>query len=126
MTDASKVRFPPIRTEGPFTVRALFHTTFDAMVDLVRDYVEAWSRANRTWVRIWRSNTIEVERLDFCAEFSSDPRVDIDGAQRFAISFEGKALPGAKSSTRRWKDWIVRLVDSLSKVFPEIELKRFE
>jgi len=120
MTEA---RFPKRRDDGSFTLVARFAAseTDMSVVDLVRDYVSAWTRANRAWVRIWRSDVIQEERLEFLAEFSSDPRVEVgDDGHRLSIVLEGRPSAG------RWKDWAVFLVDELSRVFPEIKFERFE
>ncbi|MFZ5895026.1 MAG: hypothetical protein ACOY0T_28460 [Myxococcota bacterium] len=118
MTEA---RFPKKRDDGSFTVLALFSTSDENVVPLVRAYVEAWVRANQTWTRIWRSNCIEVERLEFSSEFASEPRVE-DGNEklRFAIVFDGRP------SALRWKDWIAFLLDELRRVFHEIKFEGFE
>jgi hypothetical protein len=103
------IRFPKRRADGSFTVGARFATRNPAITGLVHDYVAAWMRANRTWVRIWRSNTITEERWDFDSEFLTDPRVEAapDG-KTFSIVFEGRP------SATRWKDWVVYLAHDIS------------
>jgi hypothetical protein len=85
----------------------------------VRDYVKAWVKANSIWTRIWRSNVIREERLDFYSEFSSEPRVDNGpGESSFSVVFEGRP------TARLWKDWLVFFVGEVVKVFPEIRFER--
>ena len=117
------IKFPKRHADGTFTVRAHFRVLAPdpSIVALVRDYVSAWVRANPIWVRLWRSNIITEERLELAAEFSNDPRVEggMDG-ERFVIVFDGRA------QARMWKDWMVRLVHEVQKVFSEIKFERFE
>jgi hypothetical protein len=116
------VRFPEKREDGSFTVAARFAVS-DAggIAPLVRDYVAAWTQANRSWTRIWRADVVREEYLEFSADFSTDPFVEAGaGATMLAILLEGKPM------AHHWKDWAVRLVDDLSKVFPELQFERFE
>jgi hypothetical protein len=88
---------------------------------LVREYLSAWARANRTWTRIWRSDSIREELLEFSSEFSSEPSVEAGTKDdQFCVVLQGRP------SATRWKDWAVYLVDDLVKVFPEIKFERFE
>jgi hypothetical protein len=118
-TEAS---FPQRRDDGSFTVWAWFASPEEEnVVALVRDYVKAWVRANRTWVRIWRSNSIEEERLEFGSEFSTEPRVEEDAQRRrFAVVLEG--IPSAD----RWRDWAAFMIDDLLRVFPEVRFEGFK
>jgi hypothetical protein len=102
-------------------VFARFSIADRAILPLVREYVSAWTRANRTWTRIWRSNVITVEQMDFNSEFLSEPRLKVEpGDTSFSVVLEGR------SSATRWKDWAVFLVDDISKVFPEVSFDRFK
>lgn len=87
---------------------------------LVAQYVDAWVRANRVWIRVWRSDVIEEERLEFASEFSAEPRIDRVPDDGFLIVFEVTA------SSRRWKDWAVYMLDDVCGVFPEVHFERFE
>jgi hypothetical protein len=113
--------FPKRREGGDFTVYAWFTTTSNSVVVLVRDYVEAWLSARRTWVRIWRSDRIVVERLSFSDDFSADPRVEAKPDEhRFAVVLEGRA------TSARWKDWAASMVEDIARVFPEAGFERFD
>jgi hypothetical protein len=117
------VRFPGRRGDGSFAVRVRFSTEGPSVVPLVRDYVACWVRSNRVWVRIWRSDIIQEERLELASELRSDPAVECDAGDAngaFSIVFE--CLPAAS----RWKDWIVRLARDIEVVFPEVKCTRFE
>jgi hypothetical protein len=117
----TETRFPRRRDDGSFVVSALFISSEPEICALVGDYVAAWTRANKTWVRVWRSNRIEEECLEFCSEFSGEPRVECNPDGRsFQVVLEGR------SSATRWKDWAVLMVDDISKVFPEVEFVRFD
>ncbi len=116
----TEIKFPRKRDDGSFTIAASFSTPDEKTVALVREYLGAWTRANKTWTRIWRSETICEERLEFDEEFSAEPTLErgVD-ALRFAIVLQGR------TSARRWKDWLVFLTDDLCKVFPEIKFEGF-
>lgn len=117
------VRFPSRRADGTFSVRAHFTVSDPSLVLLVRDYVSCWMRSNRVWVRIWRSDRIEEERLEYGSEFASDPVVEWDEKSTngsFSILFECPA------SATMWKDWTVRLVRDVEVVFPEVKCIGFE
>jgi len=117
------VQFPQRRADGSFAVRAKFTTDGPSVAHLVRDYVDCWVRSNRVWVRIWRSDVISEERLEFASEFASDPTVEWDatGADgAFSIRFECVA------AASMWKDWIVRLARDIEVVFPEVRNTGFE
>jgi hypothetical protein len=115
------IKFPKRRDDQSFAVAAIFSLTDSAVVSLVRAYTGAWVRANERWSRIWRSNTIEVEELDFDSEFLAIPRIEqLAGESTFAVVFE------CRLSSTRWKDWMMHMVDDLSRVFPEAKFERFE
>src|SRR5690349_17300598 len=69
-------------------VFALFRTSKRSILTLVRDYVKAWTRVNSTWVRIWRSNVIREERLNYYSEFQAEPYVEDESEETFSIVFE--------------------------------------
>jgi hypothetical protein len=116
-----EIQFPKRRADESFVLLARFGTSDREVVALVRDYVKAWVRANSTWTRIWRSNVITEERLDFCSEFQSEPRVeDGPGESAFAVVLEGRP------TSKLWRDWVVFLVGDIAKAFPEVEFERFE
>ena len=119
----TKQKFPKKREDGTFTVFVRFSSSDPETTigGLVSDYVAAWTRANRIWIRIWRSDVIQEEHLEFSAEFSCDPRVEVgEDGHHFSIVLEGK------SGANRWKDWAVLMVDDVSRVFPEAKFERFE
>jgi hypothetical protein len=117
----AEIKFPRRHGDQSFTVFARFSTSDHAILALVRDYVKAWIRANSTWTRIWRSDVIREERLDFYSEFLSEPRVEEGpGESSFSVVLEGRP------SATRWKDWAVFLVGDISTVFPEVQFERFE
>ena len=117
----SKIEFPTRRGDQSFVVLASFIISEPEITVLVRDYVKAWMRANRTWTRIWRSNVIVEERLDFDSEFLMEPELKhTHGADTFSIVFAGRP------TATRWKDWLVFLVDDLTKLFPEVKFEGFE
>src|SRR6266704_883473 len=113
--------FPKRRGDQSFVLFAHFSTSDPGIIPLVRDYVKAWVRANKIWTRIWRSNVIREERLDFNSEFLSEPRVD-NGPGQSALSVVLEVRPSA----RWWKDWAGFLVSDIAKVFPEVKFERFE
>jgi hypothetical protein len=118
MTEA---RFPKRRDDGSFVVFVRFSTSDDAISSLVVDYLKAWVRANKTWIRIWRSDSIEEERLEFDSEFLSLPRVETDPEGGFLrVVLEGRP------SATRWKDWAAFMVGDLSKTFPELQFIGFD
>ena len=115
------VNFPTRREDQSFSIAARFSLSDTAVLPLVKACVLAWVRANQTWYRIWRSNVVEVEELEFQAEFLSEPRLEqLAGAGCFTLVFD------CKPSSTRWKDWIVRLIDDLCKCFPEARFEQFE
>lgn len=116
----SEVRFPKKHDDGTFTVKARYSTSDPTVRGLVREYVEAWGRANAVWVRIWRSQSIEEERLELAGDFSCKPHVEFLDSDGFVVVFDGLA------SSTRWKDWAVRLTREVSSVFPEVRFERFE
>ena len=119
----TNIKFPKRREDGSFTVLAKFAASGpDALpVDLLRDYVAAWTRAHRSWVRIWRSDVIDEEPMVLAAEFSCDPRVEVGyRGHALAIVFEGNP------SAQRWKDWVVMLVDDVVRMFFELKFEGFE
>src|SRR5262249_10238829 len=113
--------FPRRRDDGSFLVLARFTTSGVGSIALIAEYLQAWARANRVWYRIWRSDHIEEERLEFSAEFLSEPRIEM-GADESSFSI---VLEGRPTATR-WKDWAVLLVDDVQRLFPEAKFKRFE
>ena len=114
-------QFPKRRSDQAFILSAQFTTSRPELVSLVRDYVKAWIGAYSTWIRIWRSNVIIVERLDFYAEFLSEPRVENgSGEITFSLVMEGR--PTAKL----WKDWAAYLISDITKTFPEVRFERFD
>jgi hypothetical protein len=115
------VKFPKRRDDGSFVVVARFTVSDRTVLALVRDYVKAWVRAHGTWIRLWRSNSIEEERLQFDSEFQGEPRVEAapDGSSFFLL------LEGRPSATR-WKDWVVLMANDISNVFPEVKFEGFE
>lgn len=114
----SEPRFPKRREDGSFSLLIRFSTSDETIRGLVLAYLQAWVRANQTWVRIWRSDSIEEERLEFGLEFSENLSVEADARLKtLTVVLEGKA------TARRWKDWAAFLVNDLSTVFPEL---RFE
>ena len=117
----SEIKFPKRLADNSFVVFARFSAPDPAISALVRDYLKAWIDVNGTWARIWRSNVITVERLEFHSEFSSEPRVE-EGADGYAFSIVWEGKPAAT----RWKDWVVFLVDDVSKVFPEVKFEAFD
>ena len=117
----SEINFPKRRGDGGFSLSARFTISDPSILPLVQDYLKEWLKANCTWTRIWRSNVIEEERLDFYSDFISDPRVENgDDGISFSVVFEGK--PSAK----RWKDWAVRLVHDITTIFQEVKFERFD
>src|SRR4051794_337463 len=103
MTD---VRFPKRRGDGTFVVAARCSISDPEVLPLVDDYLQAWMKANSTWVRIWRSHVIWEERLDFYSDFLKNPSIEVDHEKRsFTIVFERRA------SATRWRDWTVYIVD---------------
>lgn len=121
MTDfGGAVKFPRRRGDGTFTVLAYCTVSAPEVVPLVGAYVNAWVEANRRWVRIWRSNVITVEHLELAADFVKDPQVEKAVPGSLCVVFEGSA------TSTRWKDWAVRLIDEVCKVFPEVLFERFE
>jgi hypothetical protein len=117
----NEIRFPKRRADNSFVVSAWFSISHPEVIPLVRDYVKAWVRANSTWTRIWRSNKIREERLEFHSEFLSEPRLE-SGLEASAFSIVFETRPDAS----RWKDWVIFLVDDIRKVFPESKFDRFE
>ena len=116
-----EIKFPKRNSDQTFVIFARFSMSNNGILGLVRDYVKAWVRANATWVRIWRSNVIKEERLDFFKDFVSAPTVeDGPGQNSFSILLKGRA------DATRWKDWAVLLVDDISTVFPEIKFEKFD
>jgi hypothetical protein len=115
----STVRFPKRRDDGSFAVIAEFTTSDTTIISLVNDFVKAWIRVNHSWIRIWRSDSIEEEYLDFYREFSSDPRVEVESEGAFCVVFEGRP------SATRWKDFAVYMVKDISTVFPEVKFVKF-
>jgi hypothetical protein len=114
-------RFPKKNGDEPFSLNAVFAISDPSVVSLVRAYVDAWARANQTWVRIWRSDDIVVEELEFESEFLSAPKVSPGGGgSHFTIAFE------CRPSATRWKDWTIYLADEVQRIFPEVKLERFE
>jgi hypothetical protein len=113
--------FPKRRADQSFVIVARFTTSNLETIALVTDYLKAWTRANRIWYRIWRSDRIEEERLEFSSEFFSEPRIE-SGADvaSFSIILEGRP------TAARWKDWVVLLVDDVQRLFPEVKFDRFE
>jgi hypothetical protein len=72
-------------------------------------------------VRVWRSNVIREERLDFYSDFLSEPRIEADSEGRsFSVILE------SRPSATWWKDWAVYMLDDMSKVFPEANFEGFE
>jgi len=117
----AEINFPRRREDGSFIVFARFSTLDLAIVELVQDFLKAWMRANNPWIRVWRSDTIWEERLDFDSEFLSEPRVDCEpGGLHFSVVLEGRP------SSTRWKDWAVLMVGDISTVFPEVKFERFD
>jgi hypothetical protein len=117
----SEINFPKRHEDGAFNVCARFTMSDPSILPLVQDYLKAWLGANCTWIRIWRSNVIEEERLDFYSDFISGPRIEngCDGVS-FSVVLEGR--PAAK----RWKDWAVHLVHDITAVFQEVKFERFD
>jgi hypothetical protein len=113
--------FPSTTGDQPITVVAKFSTRNDSIVSLVSDYVKAWTRANKIWTRIWRSNIVWEEKLELDTDFSSDPRV-IQGTLLGSFSIVLEVRPHSS----RWKDWMARLMGEISRVFHEIKLEGFE
>ena len=79
--------------------------------------------------RLWITHSLEYpfaakdgakarDAITIFSDFAPDGRAQ--KAQRFAVVFEGRP------SSRRWKDWAVRLVDEISTVFPETKFERFQ
>ena len=121
LNSMTEIKYPCRRDDGSFVVVARFHFTDHSVLPLVRDYLKAWISANRTWTRIWRSDVIRVEKMDYDVEFLSDPRLEeLSGESLFSVFLE------ARSSATRWKDWGVFLVHDISTVFPDIDFERFE
>jgi hypothetical protein len=114
----SESKFPKRRPDGSFRVVARFNTTADVS-GLMADYVRAWTRAMPVWVRIWRSASIQEERLEFATEFSAVPSVEADN-QEISLIFE------AKPTASRWKDWTSFLIEDILTVFPEVTFLGFE
>ena len=117
----AEIQFPKRQGDQSFVLFARFSTSDPEIIALVRDYVKVWVKANSTWTRIWRSNVIREERLDFYSEFSSEPHVD-NGPGEFAFSVVIEARPTASV----WKDWLVFFVGEMVKVFPEVRFERYE
>ena|ERR1700744_4192325 len=117
----SEINFPKRFEDGSFRIYARFNVSEQKVLPLIRDYVKAWLRANSPWTRIWRSNVIAEERLDFYTDFNSEPRIENggDGAS-FSIVFEGKP------SSKHWKDWTVHLVRDVTVMFNEVKFDRFD
>jgi hypothetical protein len=116
-----KIKLPSRNDDQPLIVYARFYTNNPAILHLVRDYVTAWTKANATWTRIWRSNVITEERLNFYSQFLSEPRIeDEDEKSFFSIVLE------VQPRATRWKDWAVFLVNDISKVFREVKFDKFE
>ena len=113
--------FPSKIGDQPIAVVVNFSTGNDSIVSLVSDYLKAWTRVNKVWTRIWRSNVVWEEQMEFDADFSSDPRV-IRGKAPGLFSIVLDVRP----HSNRWKDWMVRLVDEISRVFHEIKFDGFE
>jgi hypothetical protein len=117
----SKLKLPSRNNDQPFVVFARFTTTNRRVLALIRDYIKAWIKANAIWTRIWRSDVITEERMDFYSEFLSEPRIEeADDQASFSIILD------VRPHATRWKDWAVFLVNDLSKVFHEIKFDRFE
>jgi hypothetical protein len=117
----TEIRFPKRKGDQSFVLFARFSTSDPEVIALVRDYVKMWVKANSSWTRIWRSNVIREERLDFYSEFSAEPRVENGpGESSFSVVFEGRP------TARMWKDWLVFFVGEMVKMFPEIRFERFE
>ena len=112
------VKFPKRNDDGTFMVVAQFTISDRAIVSMVNDYLKAWVRANGTWIRIWRSDSIVEERLDFYADFLDEPQAEIEGSSLRVV------LKGQPPSTR-WKDWAVYMVNDVSNVFPELKFEGF-
>jgi hypothetical protein len=73
------------------------------------------------WVRIWRSDGIQEECLQFYDDFSGAPRIETsDGGRHFSVVWDGRP------ASRWWKDWVARFVDELVRVFHEITFDRFD
>jgi hypothetical protein len=114
-------RFPTRRADHSFVVYARFVTSDTDIIDLVRQYVSVWARVNQVWTRIWRSDSIREERLEFNAEFLSEPRLEnSDDASTFSIVLE------CRPAAQKWKEWVVSLVDDVCRVFPEVKFERFD
>ena len=117
----NEINFPKPHGDGAFSVYARFTISDPSILPLVQDYVKVWLRANCTWTRIWRSNVIEEERLDFYSDFISEPRFENDGdGVSFSVVLEGRP------SARCWKDWVVHLVHDITTVFQEVKFERFD
>lgn len=117
----AKIKFPKRRDDKSFVVYARFRTSNHAILALVRDYLKAWTKANSTWTRVWRSDVIKEERLEFYSEFLLEPRVEAGpGESSFSVVLEGRPC------ATRWKDWTVFLVGDISRVFPEVKFERFD
>jgi hypothetical protein len=117
----TEIRFPRRREDGSFVLDARFSISNGAILPLVRDYLQTWMKVNSTWVRIWRSNLIREERLDFYSDFLSEPRIEADPEGRsFSVVLEGRPL------AEWWKDWAVRFVGDISRMFPEAKFEGFE
>ena len=115
------MKFPKRKTDDAFVVFARFSGADPQVIALARDYVKAWMRANSSWTRIWRSNVIREETLEYSMEFLSEPRVEhVAGENSFAVVFEGRA------TAKMWKDWLVFFVSDFEKIFPEVRFDRFE
>jgi hypothetical protein len=72
-------------------------------------------------VRVWRSNVIREERLDFYSDFLSEPRIEADSEGRsFSVILE------SRPSATWWKDWAAYMLDDMSKVFLEANFEGFE
>ena len=81
--------------------------------------MRAWTRATPVWIRIWRSASIEEERLEFAEEFFAVPSVEAH-EREIGLIFE------AKPTASQWKDWAIFLIEDILKVFPEVTFLRFE
>jgi hypothetical protein len=116
-----EINFPKRNDDQSFTVFAQFTTSDPAVPNLVQDYVKVWTRVNSNWTRIWRSNVIREESLDFYSEFQAEPRVEHGiGETSFSVVLEGRP------TATRWKDWAVFLIDDILRVFHEVKFEQFE
>src|SRR5689334_11832230 len=115
------LRLPERRVDGSFMVRIWFATSDLGALALMRDYLAAWLRAHPTWVRIWRSDAIHEEDLEFTTDFLAGPRLEVGPEENlFAVVLEARPL------TLRWREWAEFLAEDLLRVFPELTLEGFE